>query len=540
MGVIKSFLRGGEDKEENPQKKSYLITSVQSIQTPQHADHYTKDSSRGAPNEALIKNFDEHAQREDAQSIILQMPGMGRTEQQLHKFFEGREDLITPIENFERLKRDLDREKIRIKRLEERAEKKGCRVDQLGYVDYDYISRGTDYLEKGKILTDSGIPLNTKITIANVNYPPQNKNPWRGAQDAVQHHLEKTIIMASPKQTIVPFAKNLSSKLPRLEVSPGACTLPNYNSQDSRGKSANWNHQYGFSRVDIINSNLYLVRLIPALKNGTFFDLGMKYEPDKKPKKAKVLAFVPGDIHYGEHDEGALEASLRIHEELKPENCMLHDFFSFYSINPHESENLIKEEQDYAMGRTNLEKEVALGSAYLKKYAKNFPKTDFWIIDSNHHDFLHRYLMGDKYIKDKENRAFGRRIATLFGESNDMPVEAAMKYVLGGKMPKNIHFLKRGQDFRLGGTQLSAHGHKGPNGARGSFPSLKTAYGRILFGHTHMIRQEGNALTCGTLAKIPMEYQLGQPATSIHGAGILYEGGLIQAIPIINGIYKAE
>jgi len=65
-------------------------------------------------------------------------------------------------------------------------------------------------------------------------------------------------------------------------------------------------------------------------------------------------------------------------------------------------------------------------------------------------------------------------------------------------------------------------------------------YGKVVMGHVHQIEINSGSISVGTSSNIPLEYQLGQPSTSMAGNAVLYDGGLLQAIPIIKAHWKKE
>ena len=87
----------------------------------------------------------------------------------------------------------------------------------------------------------------------------------------------KSIIFPHTKQRFKPAPKNLGGKLPRIVMTTGCCTYPNYNGSNRRGRKAIRDHSYGFAIVEIISNKLYLSRIVPAQKDGTFIDMGIKY-----------------------------------------------------------------------------------------------------------------------------------------------------------------------------------------------------------------------------------------------------------------------
>ena len=194
----------------------------------------------------------------------------------------------------------------------------------------------------------------------------------------------------------------------------------------------------------------------------------------------------------------------------------------------------------YAAGITNLEEELVLTAKYMRDnalIAKEFGG-EVVINYSNHDDMLYRWLTKGEYRKDKENIIMAHRILGQ-GINRYNSFEKAIKYIMPD-LPSNITFLKPGEDRIYCGFQCAAHGHMGKNGARGNLTSLMEAYIKVIMGHVHQLEVRENAMSVGTSAHIPLEYQLGKPSTSMAGNGVIYERGLMQAIPIIKGHWAKE
>jgi hypothetical protein len=526
-------------------EETYFITAAQSVQTAQHADQFGPDSSKGAPNKDFVRNLDALAERSGASTMIIQEQGMNILEQHLHPWFDGRDDLVIPSENLSRLERQIIRERRKEAALDARAEKKDMTLAEFiakngSVLDPNYLERNADYFREAM---GDGIDLNSKISVANVNSQPQNKNPARTGMEAIHQVSETSIIHAHPRQTWTPVAKNMSGKLPRLNITTGACTHPNFGSNDL-GKKAKWNHQYGFARVDIIDNNLYLARLVPVQKNGTFIDLGQIYRPGKRGKRANVAALVLGDLHGRQIDPMAWDASLEMITEMRPERVIIHDDIDGQTFNPHEQEDPFYMARLAEIGKSKVYDELRESSNRAKDLSKKFPKTQFFYVPDNHGDFIYRWAMQNSNKITPENFKFYLEFgAELIKRADEREVafETAMRMM--GPYNSNIHFLKNGEDLKIGGYQLGAHGHKGKNGGKGTARSMKDAYAKVISGHGHAITQNGNALTSGTLAKMPMPYQVGNPSTTSQGNVALYRNGgkhLAQGIPIVYGKWRID
>ncbi|MBS3094784.1 hypothetical protein J4474_03895 [Candidatus Pacearchaeota archaeon] len=512
--------------------RTYVLTAAQGIQTPQSASSYGRDASKGAPNENLIENIEKYTRDQKGDLRILCIAGSYVNEIEMDPFFQSKENIYMYKKTFARLQSQRDLEELR-RELWEIAKEKA------EFSERDFNRRCPEKFFWGGEIPDTEYPdidkkLNRKVGIIGIPEPPQNRDPTSGNTDLTSH-LEESVIFGSPKQRLKPVAKNMNGKYPRIIMTTGCCTHPNYNETNNRGNRAARDHQYGFTVVDVLGNELYLPRLVPARKDGTFVDMGIKYSSGKDPEKVNTAAFVIGDPHIPNQDPKAIKATGEMIDDFQPKQIYIHDGFDSQEVNGHNADDELINMWNYEEGISNLEKGVSLYRDFLIEIAERAPYAKIFDVASNHADMIRRWLASGRYRNDRENARFAHKIMAKI-KRNDWPLETAVKLI--GDIPKNVKFLTLTSDYKPWGYQTSAHGHKGPNGARGSLKSLATAYGKVIIGHVHQLEVMGNAISVGTNAKIPMEYQKGQPSTSMHGNAVIYDGGLVQALPIINGIWK--
>lgn len=516
-------------EEKKPNKKTYVITSAQGIQNPYSARMYGRDSTKGKPNLPLIKNMESYAKKENAELQICGIPGAYVNEIELDEFFHKRNDIYLEKNAKKRNEQNREREKkIRETWDSKDPEKRG--EFPMHYFWEDIPE--TDYKNFGQ-------KLNKNAKTFAIPEPPQNLNPLSRKEKFTHIGGGTSIIFPSPKQRLKPVASGQAGDYPKLMITTGSCTYPNYNTTNRTGFFADQEHQYGFTVVDVLNENIFLPRIVPARKNGTFIDLGIKYSGGKKIGKAKTTALIIGDSHVSEINPKVEKANKEMLHWFKSEYTYLHDVFSASSINLHELDDEIGVANKYGLGITNLEEELVLTGNYLKEYgerAKDFGG-EIDITYANHNDMLFRWLTRGQYKRDKENRLTAFKI---LGEGIDRfnCLEKAIKKFVN--LPDNVVFLKPGEDRIHWGYQCAAHGHLGKNGSRGSLKNLSEGYGKVFIGHVHQLEIMGDSASAGTSTRIPLEYQLGQPSTSMAGNIVLYEGGLFQGLPIVKGKWRAE
>src|SRR3989339_593465 len=307
-----------------------------------------------------------------------------------------------------------------------------------------------------------GERLNTNVKTLGIPVRPQNKNPLSSKDTFTKDNGGNSVIIASPKKMMRPVAQGQSGEYPHLLLTTGACTHPNYNFGDL-GFMAKRDHTYGFAVVDVLDDKIHLTRIVSAQKNGTFVDLGIKYQEGKEPEKVKTVALVVGDSHFAEINPKVDKANVQMMQALEPKHTHLNDIFAALSINIHEVDDPIRRNRMKKAHTNSLEEELYFAGKYLTRNAKIAGEWGGEIVVnfSNHDDMIYRWLATEKYRTDDEN----------------------------------------------------------------------------ICGHVHQLEILRNAISVGTSTKIPLEYQIGNPSTSMSGNAAIYEGGIVQAIPIIKGLF---
>ncbi len=405
-------------------------------------------------------------------------------------------------------------------------------------------------LESKNIFYGSLLWLNQNVQLRDIIVPPQNVDPATGKATLVSKY-NSSLIFGHSKQRYLPVPV-FNADLPRYIFTTGAVTLPNYNTGNHKGDTAERNHVFGALLVEIIDNVHYNIRNIRALKNGKFADLGRLYDGDKSPKPISIDALVLGDIHWGDHDPKTIEANYEMIDYFKPKRIFLHDFFNGHSVNPHEIENPLIRAREFERGRLSLEEELMDAFKELNRLANYVgKKTEIYLVSSNHHSFLPRYINSQIWLtRDIWN---AKICAELFsrGVSLDQIDESQIddaSYLIEeglkrfGKLPSNVHFLRVNDNYRRYGYQLASHGDKGKSGARGGSAKARyiTGGGKSITGHSHQMEIYGDTYIVGTSSRLDLPYTAGYGSASIAANATLSKIGTVQILPIIKGKWKAR
>lgn len=539
--------------------KTYAITAAQGIQSPYSARAYGENPEAGRPNKHLIKNIEDYVKENEAELQICAIAGSYVNEIELHPFFHERNDVYMHDKAIKRNEQNKIKEQNRRDAYDKRQSKKAekhekrmAKLEGMAAKKGKAFTRQTD-LDNPSFLQDLGMPmhyfwenipntdyrvigknLNSNLRVVGTQTAPQNKDPLTGKQSLLKKYNGRSLVLPATKQRLVPYASGQAGEYPKLMMTTGACTHPSYNDTNQRGEEAEDMHKYGFVAVDILDNNVYLPRVVPAQKNGTFIDQAIKYSKGKKPEKAETTAMVMGDSHVAQINWKVEEASRDMMKWYEPKHIHYNDVFDALAINLHGLEDTILQDFLHEEGLDKLENEALLTAQYLYDNAKIAEKFGGEIVVnfSNHDDMLYRWLSTYKFRHDKTNRKFAYKLLAQ-DIDKDTAFAKMIKYVRPD-MPDNVTFLKRGEDRIYWGYQCAAHGHLGKNGARGSLKNLMEGYTKVIKAHSHSFEINDDSIGVGTNAIIPMPYQLGQPSTSMAAHAVIYKGGLAQGIPIIK------
>ena len=97
--------------------------------------------------------------------------------------------------------------------------------------------------------------------------------------------------------------------------------------------------------------------------------------------------------------------------------------------------------------------------------------------------------------------------------------------------------LERDESLVLGSVELSLHGDKGPNGARGSRSNLKRIGVKTIIGHSHSPGIDGGCYQTGTSTPLRLDYNKG-PSSWLNCHCVLYANGKRSLLPIIDGEWR--
>lgn len=376
------------------------------------------------------------------------------------------------------------------------------------------------------------LTLNSNLYYPDLRVKAQQMVPYTSMERFTKNG--KSFLIASPKQMlkVQPWS---AEKLPRMIWSTGACTHPNYR-RNAWGDKATKDHQYGAINIDIIDNKLFNIRPISANKNGTFYDLGIRYNGTDKPKKERA-EFICAEIHThpSTMDKECIGGFKRMIQDLNPKKLVLHDFFDGKSVSYWDDRDPIASAKRMRDGNADLEKEVKYCSDFLKEL-KDVGQKDMEvaIVRSNHDERMDMFLRTGRYISDPLNLVFASKLIEPLYEGK-MGLQTAMELV-GGKID-GVKYLTRSEDYRIQGIQLGIHGDKGTKGSRNtSIRAIEKFAPRSITGHKHTPEVFRDVTVIGGLFSA-RGYNTG-PQCNIPSVAVGYRNKKSQLVNIINGKYK--
>ena len=400
--------------------------------------------------------------------------------------------------------------------------------NDLGNIDGELVHRN--------IIFDD-LKLNSNLFISTIKLSPKQIDPSTGLHRIAKDH--GSFIFASPKQRLKYEPVSGENPLPRCLMTTGAITLPRYQGkryiQKRTDYLANSDHKIGAIIVELENNKFFHFRQIQADNNGGFHDLGNYYDGDKIIE-SPAEAFVYGDWHSGETDPIAKQCWEDVAKDTKCKTVIIHDGFNGLSINHHEDGDHTTKATRAMETSLSLENEIRTFAQDMQYLTGIYEKVI--IVKSNHDLFLDRYLREGKYVRDHQNHYYSLDLAKKLIEGRDV-LKWATEQFLEDKQKEKIVWLKEDEKHEVEGILISNHGHRGPNGSRGSIASLEKVAYKSVVGHTHTPQILREIWQVGTSTKLRLSYNVG-PSSWFQTSCLIYKGGARQMINCVNGRFTTN
>lgn len=299
--------------------------------------------------------------------------------------------------------------------------------------------------------------------------------------------------------------------------STGSVTVPNFTDTVAGGK-AEIHHSYGFVVVEIENDDIVHIRSVSANDEGAFNDLIYRVE-DEEIYTEEVDCLVWGDSHFAKKDERVTEAFRGLCKDLNIKVSVLHDVWDSESINVHNLKDPIIQHKLMKEGRNSLKKELKQLRGELAWFEDNMEETV--VVASNHDDMLDRALVKSSWSDNLANAEIFLKCLKL--KLSGKADGGVVPYTINKRF-KNIVALGINDSFTLHGVELGLHGHKGPNGSKGSLFTFAKLPFKTIVGHIHSPAIKWGCYQVGLSCKMDHEYNTGLTGWAYAGVTLNRHG----------------
>jgi len=294
----------------------------------------------------------------------------------------------------------------------------------------------------------------------------------------------------------------LPSQKQKFLYSTGSVTVPSFTDSVAGGKAGE-HHSYGFVVVEIEDNEVVHMRSVSANNEGNFNDLIYRIE-NQSIFKEEVECLVWGDSHFAKKEKAVTNAFRELCSDLGVTFSVLHDVWDSESINTHNIKNPIVQHQLMKEGKDDLKKELQQMEKELGWFEENMSTT--LVISSNHDDMLDRAMVQGDWRDNLKNAEIFLKMLKLklSGKANN----GIIPYCINKKF-NYIQALGINSSYMKYGVELGLHGHKGPNGSKGSINSFSKLSTKTIIGHSHSPAIKGGCYQVGVACKMDHQYNSG-------------------------------
>lgn len=379
------------------------------------------------------------------------------------------------------------------------------------------------------------------VVVGDIKIVPTAKDPL---SDQHSYTGAESSIVGHPNLAFTSVATP-GHKMAKILTTTGACTISNYT--DSRsGKGGEFQHVFGAVLVEVEGGKFWL-RHLNANKRGEFIDKDKLFTPEGVFDAPPPEALVCGDAHVRQMDRVAdrgVFGPKGIVPTLRPKRIIWHDVLDGFGFNHHEKKQryvlFAKMKANLLMVDDELNEAVQFVVDRIPTY-EHFVESV--IVDSNHDQFLLKWLeendsssVGMNYRTYNELDTYLKDCSHVTPDREVVVPSPFAYWVAKIKHPK-IRCLVEDESYKVCDIECGMHGHRGPNGTKGSLKALVKIGVKFVIGHVHGpgIRFGGYAV--GLLARLRQFYNKG-PSNWLQTMCLIHGGpcaGKRQLITVIDG-----
>jgi len=382
-------------------------------------------------------------------------------------------------------------------------------------------------------ICEDDFDLNKNICIlGKLKTQPTAMRPLSGLE---QVSGEKSAIIGHAKLALSSIATP-SNTLPKLLISTGCCTAPNY-TDSKAGYKGEKRHSLSAIIVEV-NGDLFFTREVIGCEDGSFIDLNTEYRNGTCYTAPRASVLSTGDLHGINSDAKACNATFFAPDSMlkffKPRYMTLDDTLDFQAASHHNRKDPVLMHQLAISGSTDILTELKNTFSLIDQM--HTEDTTIVIKRSNHDEHFERW------VKDTDPRTDPLNAATwcksfLAMTNNENPYKYFAKEMM--RTYDNVVFLERDAAFVVDGVSHDGHGDLGLNGARGSLISFTKLGCPGQWGHSHSAGIADDQYQNGTNSKLRLGYNRG-PSSWTHSNTIQYANGKRSLLFVINGKWRFD
>lgn len=284
---------------------------------------------------------------------------------------------------------------------------------------------------------------------------------------------------------------------PIRQITTGSISIPQY-SDTKLGQLADFHHTQGALLIETDGERTFVRHLRPSTSTGEFYDFEHHYGPEGYMGRDSdaITAAVFGDLHEWFSDEKYLVE--KFCQEQQPAKIFMHDALDSFSISPHDEHNPLIRVAKKTLGMDKLDEEIASLVRWHNKLQAVYDGEIIYVESNHPEDHIKRWMTARNWQQIDSNSKIHRYLLNAFMDYLEKP-ENADRYVRTGELPSVLWLLmdRAGanlnltwfpsidESFLVYDIECGQHGHKGPNGARGTPGAFRSSQYKLIIGHIH-------------------------------------------------------
>lgn len=371
-------------------------------------------------------------------------------------------------------------------------------------------------------LCNADVKLNNSLTIRGLTRIQYTAiNPLSGMNHAGDICSE---IYGHPQIAMEPVATP-KSVMPKIMHTTGTISVKNYGGS-KQAKKAEFHHSIGGIFVEIEGDKFWPTQIRYDGQGVHLFD--KFYSPRAVRKVKSIPAIVFGDSHLRFLRPEINRAHNKVRKALQPEYEVYHDLHDHHIGSHHNENNTLFHLKKSISKEFSIRKELNLCVNFLND------KPNAVLVDSNHNRHLDQWFNRFKPNRDPVNLELYYELAGLASDDIKAGGDGNLLRCYLEKYCKHpVTYVTGNELFEIEEIDISQHGDRGPNGARGSARSFSKSGYKTIIGHSHTPRIEKGCYQVGT-STIDMDYAVGYSSWLITNC-FIYPNGKRGMFTLVEG-----